>query len=394
MKLRVLNSLDEVDARQWNALELAHNPCVRHEFLVTLEHERCATARTGWKPQHLAVFDDIGTLIGAAPLYLKTHSWGEFVFDWSWANAYSRAGLDYYPKLVSAVPFTPAAGPRLLAPHGRKEIKSALLRGIDELARDLGVSSTHVLFTDAEDQELLTQQRYLPRIDCQFHWHNHGFASFEDFLQTFRADKRKKAHRERRRIAEAGIHFATLQGGDISPQLWKVIYAFSANTFARHGHEHYLSAKFFIALSQAMPENIMVKLALRGREPVAAAIFFEGGASLYGRYWGAAEDLHSLHFEACYYQGIEYCIDKGLQHFEPGTQGEHKVPRGFVPTITSSAHWIAEPRFRRAIADYLERERASIGDYVSQVEDHVPFRSNQEELDVPEDPDVVRGMGS
>jgi len=203
-----------------------------------------------------------------------------------------------------------------------------------------------------------------------------------------------QAHRERRRIAEAGIHFATLQGGDISPQLWKVIYAFSANTFARHGHEHYLSAKFFIALSQAMPENIMVKLALRGREPVAAAIFFEGGASLYGRYWGAAEDLHSLHFEACYYQGIEYCIDKGLQHFEPGTQGEHKVPRGFVPTITSSAHWIAEPRFRRAIADYLERERASIGDYVSQVEDHVPFRSNQEELDVPEDPDVVRGMGS
>jgi predicted N-acyltransferase len=392
LKLRILNSLDEVDAQQWNALDLARNPCVRHEFLATLEREHCATARTGWKPQHVTVFDEAGTLLGAVPLYLKTHSWGEFVFDWSWANAYARAGLDYYPKLVSAVPFTPAAGPRLLAPYGRTEIKSVLLRGIEELARDLDVSSTHVLFNSADDQEVLSRNRYLARVDCQFHWENRGFHTFEDFLRTFRADKRKKAHRERRRITEAGIHFQTLQGGDISPELWKVIYAFSANTFARHGHEHYLSMNFFIALSRAMPEAVMVKLALRGREPVAAAIFFVGGDTLYGRYWGAAEELNSLHFEACYYQGIDYCIEHGLQRFEPGTQGEHKVPRGFAPKITCSAHWIAEPRFRRAIAEYLERERAAIGDYASQVQDHVPFRRDQEPLEVPDNFGITRGV--
>jgi predicted N-acyltransferase len=392
LKLRVLKSIDEVDAQQWNALELAQNPCVRHEFLATLERERCVNARAGWKPQHLALVDDAGNLLGAAPLYLKAHSWGEFVFDWSWANAYARSGLEYYPKLVSAIPFTPTSGPRLLALQGRNEIKSALLDGMNELARDLAVSSAHVLFCAPEDQEMLTRHHYLPRIDCQFHWHNRSFNTFEDFLQTFRADKRKKAHRERRRILEAGIHFETLHGGDISPQLWKVIYAFSANTFARHGHDHYLTAQFFVALSQAMPENIMVKLAVRGREPVAAAIFFVGGDALYGRYWGAAEDLNSLHFEACYYQGIEYCIEKGLQHFEPGTQGEHKVPRGFVPAITTSAHWIADPRFRRAIADHLARERASIEDYASQVQDHVPFRRDQEVLEVPEDPNSSPGI--
>src|SRR5262245_43719184 len=219
MAISVLDSIHNIDAARWNALKLGGNPFVRHEFLAALEQQKCADATTGWRPAHLVLRNPAGELRGAAPLYLKSHSWGEFVFDWSWANAYARAGLEYYPKLVSAVPFTPATGPRLLAAQDRKDIKEALLRGMDELARDLKVSSTHILFTAPGDQELLSQGHYLPRIDCQFHWRNRGFNTFEDFLQTFRADKRKKAHRERRRVAESGIHFETLHGAEIDAKL-------------------------------------------------------------------------------------------------------------------------------------------------------------------------------
>jgi predicted N-acyltransferase len=386
VQVRRLASLDEITAERWNGLDLKGNPFARQEFLSLLERERCAHPGTGWTPQHLVIEDDAGSLLGAMPLYLKPHSWGEFVFDWGWANAYSRAGLEYYPKLVSAIPFTPATGPRLLTAPGSDAamVRQTLATAALGLARQLDVSSLHVLFPEAPEQDALVRQGFIPRRDCQFHWHNRGYADFESFLAGFRADKRKKAHRERRRIAEAGIEFRTLGGADIDPGLWDVIHAFSLNTFMRHGHDHYLTAAFFKRLSEVLPGMLMVKLALLRARPVAAAIFFVGQDTLYGRYWGAAAEFDSLHFETCYYQGIEYCIERGLSRFEPGTQGEHKVPRGFEPAITLSAHWLADERFAKAIGDHLRREGHAVDDYMAGVRDHLPFRRNDGSGAVPD----------
>jgi predicted N-acyltransferase len=388
MSIRILNSITAIAAERWNALELEDNPFVRHEFLAALEEEGCATARSGWAPAHL-LLENNGVLEGAVPLYLKEHSWGEFVFDFSWANAYSRAGLRYYPKLVAAVPFTPASGPRLLtrrdgnAPAIRRQLLDALV----ELARERNLSSVHVLFATATERAALAEEHFLLRTDCQFHWRNHNYASFEDFLKTFRADKRKKAHRERRRVAEAGIHFRTLSGHEIDAKLWDVLFAFSSATFHAHGHEHYLTAGFFKRVARALPDAVMVKLAMYQQQPIATAIFFRGGDRLYGRYWGAAANFHSLHFETCYYQGIEYCIEQQLAHFEPGTQGEHKVPRGFEPTMTTSAHWIAHRRFARAIEEFVAQEARGVEQYMSQVREHGPFRRDlpTSDLELPGD---------
>jgi uncharacterized protein len=372
----MLKTLDAIAAERWNALDLNGCPFVRHEFLALLEREQCACAGTGWAPRHLVVEDDSGALLGAMPLYLKPHSWGEFVFDWGWANAYTRAGLEYYPKLVCAVPFTPATGPRLLcAPvDDVAGIRGALIAAARDLATQLGVSSLHVLFPEGPDQAALASHGFIPRRDCQFHWHNRGFADFDAFLAGFRADKRKKANRERRRIAEAGIEFRTLGGADIDAGLWDVIHEFSLSTFRRHGHDHYLTAAFFKHLAQVLPEMIMVKLASYRSRPVAAAIFFVGADTLYGRYWGAAADFDSLHFETCYYQGIEYCIERRLARFEPGTQGEHKVPRGFEPSLTTSAHWLADARFASAIAAHLSQEGIAVDEYMAGIREHLPFR--------------------
>jgi predicted N-acyltransferase len=254
-------------------------------------------------------------------------------------------------------------------------MRRTLTRTLLEQARSQHLSSAHVLFVLEEDRHALQEQGFLLRKDCQFHWHNRGYHSFEDFIATFRADKRKKALRERRRIAEAGVRFATLHGEQISDQLWSVVFGFSEATFAAHGQEHYLNAGFFQAVARALPNSVMVKLAYIGDDrPIAAAIFFRSGDTLYGRYWGATADFHSLHFETCYYQGIEYCIEQGLQHFEPGTQGEHKIARGFEPTATWSAHWIADRRFQRAIDQHLAQEREAVDQYMAAVREHLPFR--------------------
>ncbi len=386
MRVRILKTLDAIAPERWNSLDLGGCPFVRHEFLGLLERERCACPDTGWTPQHLAVEDDAGVLLGALPLYLKPHSWGEFVFDWGWANAYSRAGLEYYPKLVSAIPFTPATGPRLLCAPGSDvaAVRETLISGALALAAELDVSSLHVLFPPEAEQSALVNRGFIPRRDCQFHWHNRGFADFDAFLAGFRADKRKKANRERRRIAEAGIEFRTLGGAEIDAELWDVIHGFSLNTFRRHGHDHYLTAAFFKRLAQVLPGMIMVKLAIYRSRPVAAAIFFVGADTLYGRYWGAAADFDSLHFEACYYQGIKYCIERGLARFEPGTQGEHKVPRGFEPSPTCSAHWVADARFASAIAAHLRQEGIAVDEYMAGIRDHLPFRRAE---GAPADPD-------
>ncbi len=374
MQARTVTSIESLPAAQWNALSLQGNPFVRHEFLLALERAGCVGGASGWLPNHLVV-EGGGQLLGAVPLYRKQHSWGEFVFDWSWARAYEQAGMRYYPKLVSMPPFTPATGPRLLVAHDAPpEVRTRLSQELLIHAKSERMSSTHLLFVTDEDRAVLEQQAFMWRKDCQFHWRNRGYRSFDEFIATFRADKRKKALRERRRVQEAGVTFRTLTGAEMTADLWNVVFGFSAATFESHGHEHYLNVDFFRAVAAVMPQAVVVKLAEYQGHPIATAIFFRGEQVLYGRYWGAAANYHSLHFETCYYQGIEYCIEQGLQQFEPGTQGEHKVPRGFEPTATWSAHWIADPRFRKAIDHYLGEERTAIDQYILQVEQHLPFR--------------------
>lgn len=375
VRASVIQSIDEVAAEEWNALDLGGNPTVSHEFLSTLEHERCVGRHAGWSIAHIVLRDDNGVLVGALPLYRKTHSWGEFVFDFSWAQAYAQAGLHYYPKLVGMVPFTPVPGPRLLVrPQLADQARTQLCDALVQMLDDEGASSAHILFVQPADRACLEAHGFMSRKDCQFHWFNRGYETFEDFLATFRSEKRKKAARERRRIQESGIEHVTLAGEDIDDDLWEIIFAFSAQTFAMRGHEHYLTAGFFRTLSRQRPGTIMVKLARFKGEPIAAAIFFVGADTLYGRYWGAAADFHSLHFETCYYQGIEYCIERKLSRFEPGTQGEHKVPRGFEPTATWSVHRIQDSRFKRAIQSYLRQEEEAVDRYIAEVEAHVPYR--------------------
>jgi predicted N-acyltransferase len=380
---RILDSIAQIDAASWNSLLRDGQPFLRHEFLLALEESGCAVPRTGWTARHLVLEDAQGCPIGAMPLYRKSHSRGEFVFDFSWASAYAQHGLPYYPKLLCAVPFTPVRGSRLLV-HPKADAKAEnqlLIKAAIDYARGERLSSWHVLFPTDDTAERLKSAGLILRRDCQFHWYNHGYESFDAFLSTFTAEKRKKAKRERRRVAEAGIEFDTLHGGDMDDALWDAVYPFYADTFYRHGHEPYLNLRFFKLLAASMPDQLMLKVARIGSERIAVAIFFVGRDALFGRYWGAGGNYHSLHFETCYYQGIEYCIDKKLQRFEPGTQGEHKVPRGFVPTLMSSAHFVADPRFAAAIRDFAAREARGVDSYAAAVNEHVPYhRAPDEEL--------------
>jgi predicted N-acyltransferase len=372
------HSTHDIRAADWNALGAAGNPFARHEFLAALENSRSVGRAAGWEPRYLTLHDDRGLAAGAAA-FVKTHSYGEFVFDFAWARGYERLGRRYYPKLTLAAPFTPATGPRLLvrADLDRDELAARLLGELERHAASHGLSGVHALFLDEAARAACARRGWLLRRDCQFHWINRGYTSFEHYLATFTAEKRKKARRERRRVAEAGVHFETRLGGELDEPLLDRIYALHRDTFLRHGHEPYLTREFFGEVSRTMPESLMVKLACRGRGVVAAAIFFLGADTLFGRYWGAAADYHSLHFEACYHQGIEFCIERGIARFEPGTQGEHKVSRGFEPAISWSAHYIADPAFRAAIGEYLEREGAAVDAYALEVQGHVPYRERR-----------------
>ena len=377
---RFLDSIAQIDAHSWNALAGSAQPFLRHEFLLALEESGCAVPRTGWTPRHLLLEDATGAAIAALPLFRKAHSRGEFVFDFSWASAYAQHDLKYYPKLLSAVPFTPVCGPRiLLGAADDPGLTKTVLRTVIDYAKDEHLSSWHVLFPTDDTAETLERAGLIMRRDCQFHWYNQDYASFDAFLATFTAEKRKKAKRERRRVAEAGIEFDTLHGGDMDATLWDTVYSFYADTFYRHGHEPYLNLNFFKRIAAAMPDRLMLKVARMGAEPIAAAIFFVSDDALFGRYWGAGGNYHSLHFEACYYQGIEYCIEKRLRRFEPGTQGEHKVPRGFIPTLTQSAHFIADPRFAAAIRDFAKREARGVDHYAAAVNEHVPYHKAPDE---------------
>jgi predicted N-acyltransferase len=370
-----IDSLNQVQARDWNALT-GGNPLLSHEFLLAIEASGGVGSGTAWQPCHLLVRDAAGQLAGAVPLYLKGDSRGEFVFDWSWADAYERAGLDYYPKLVSAVPFTPANGVRLLVrdADAGADLRRELVAAAIDCARAAGVSSWHVLFPAETDRAALTAAGLLERKGCQFHWRNDGYRDFDDFLDRFSSAKRKKARRERRRIAEAGICFEHLPGDGMRSSDWDAVYEFYSHTFLRRGRLPYLNREFFEMIAATMPQNLVIILARHGDQPIAAAICFRSRNALFGRYWGSAADFHSLHFETCYYQGIEYCIREGLELFEPGTQGEHKISRGFSPTATWSYHWLREPAFSAAISDYLERESAHVDSYMSHWDEHLPYR--------------------
>ena len=373
--LQRIPGLAGVDPAAWNRLA-GDDPFLRYEFLRALEDTGCVGAGTAWRASHLLALDAQGVPCGALPLYVKHDSRGEFVFDWSWADAYERAGLNYYPKLVSSVPFTPATGARLLlnSSANAAEIAASLVAEALQLARELGASSLHFLFPTEAQRSQLQAQGFLARKSCQFHWHNDGYTSFDDFLGRFSSAKRKKARRERRRIQEAGIVFEQLNGAELSTTDWDAVFDFYARTFLRRGRSPYLNRAFFDQVAATMPEGLVVMLARYQHEPIATAICFRGGDTLYGRYWGSLADFHSLHFEACYYQGIEYCIEHGLQRFEPGTQGEHKISRGFKPTATWSCHWLSEPAFYEAVGEFVAREAIHVDAYMRHLEEHLPYR--------------------
>jgi len=379
LKVTVHDSISSIACDDWNALAGSDYPFLNHAFLELAERTGSVSPDAGWIPRHLVLEDD-GQVRAAMPLYEKSHSWGEFVFDWAWAHAYEQAGLDYYPKLVSAVPFTPAPSTRILrADPGDDEAASALLAAATRLATETDCSSLHILFPTEDELPLLEQNGLLVRRDCQFHWHNRGYSTFDEFLATFTSAKRRKARRDRRRVAENGIRFRRLRGGDLDRDTWSTVYGLIARTFLMRGSLPYFNQAFFEGLSERLPDNVIVILAEKDERPVAAAVFWDSETTLYGRYWGSDGHYDALHFETCYYQGIEYCIETGRQIFEPGTQGEHKISRGFSPQTTWSAHWLAHPEFADAIERYLDEEGRHVDRYVDAVDAHTPYKSGEKD---------------
>lgn len=367
--VRVVDSLAQVDAAEWNALA-GHHPFVRHEFLSALIDTGCASAATGWLPQFLLV-RRAGALVAAMPLFAKSHSYGEYVFDWAWADAHQRHGVEYYPKLLSAIPFTPVRGPRLLGAEKNLLVDAALA-----LAR--GTSSLHILFPADEDLPHLAARGMLMRRTVQFHWRNAGYADFDDFLGRMTQPRRKKIRQERRRVREAGVSLAWLDGTAIERRHWEFFNRCYRRTYAEHRSSPYLSLDFFLRIGAALPDNVALLIAERDGRPIASAFFFRDDSTLYGRYWGALEHVPLLHFECCYYQAIEYAIGHGLKLFEGGAQGEHKLWRGLMPVEAASAHWLAHPQFARAVENFLEREGAGITRYVDELCEHSPFKKPEE----------------
>lgn len=366
--------LAEVDASAWNRLSEGAYPFLRHEFLLAMETRGCLGEHVGWFPMPLVIEDSKGQVLAALPLYLKNNSFGEFVFDWSWAEAYERAGLSYYPKLVAASPFTPATGPRLLIhPEFRTpEMARLLVNSAIEAASDIGVSSLHWLF--ANDVGLAESPHLSRRVGCQFHWTNNGYGSFEEFLSALSAKRRKEILRERRQVREAGVELIALSGDEVPSHEWQIFHNLYCDTFDRHGNFPAMTQAFFTTVAAQMGEQVRLVLARRHGKVVAAAYFLVGQDCLYGRYWGTREEIPGLHFEACYYQGIEYCISRGLRRFEPGAQGEHKISRGFLPTQTCSYHWMAHSSFRSPIQRFVEREALMNEAYMTRLMARSPYK--------------------
>ncbi len=374
MDVTVNTAIAAIDAAAWDALA-GDDPFLSHAFLHALEASGSVAPETGWHPRHLSITEQ-GRLVAALPLYRKDHSFGEYVFDWAWADAYARLGMEYYPKLVSMAPYSPVTGPRLLlAPDADPARRDALVQAVEALAAEEAVSSSHVLYPPATETADWRAHGYLARLGCQYHWRDRGYGDFEGYLARFRAANRKKVRRERRRVSEAGITHQVLTGAEMDTRLLDHVYRFYATTYLERGRAPYLDRECFRLLCADMGEQVVVFLARDHHgEPVAAAFCLRSAQALYGRYWGSDAAYHSLHFETCYYQGIEYCLREGLTRFEPGTQGEHKVRRGFEPVQTHSCHRLYDPRFETAVADFLQRERDGVKDYMQMLAAHLPFR--------------------
>jgi predicted N-acyltransferase len=372
MPVQIVDSLSAVAAAHWDALVTDDQPFLRHAFLSSLEDSGSLGSRSGWRAEHVVHYEN-GQLVAALPAYRKWHSYGEYVFDHAWADACRRAGIAYYPKLLVAVPFSPVSGARVLAATPERGMQ--MLEGLPGYLHSEGLSSAHVNFTDpAADALLEGQPGWLQRIGCQFHWHNRGYRDFQDFLDALSSRKRKQMRKEREQVAGQGIEFEWLGGQQMSEALWDFVYACYSNTYEVRGQAPYLTREFFSLLGERMPESIRVVLARQGARPVAMAFSLVGGDSFYGRYWGCLAEFDRLHFETCFYQGMDYAIAQGLRRFDAGAQGEHKLIRGFEPQITRSWHYLTHPCLKDAVSDFLEQERVGVLAYVEEARAALPYR--------------------
>jgi len=373
--IEIVDSLATVPPAAWDRLAGGH-PLLSHAFLHAMHESGAACEDTGWAPRYLLLRD--GTeLHGALPLYLKSHSYGEYVFDWAWADAWSRAGRHYYPKLLSAIPFTPVTGPRVLAADTGS--RALLVRAALQFARESEIDTFHCLFPTEPEAREFERLGCMTRRTVQFHWTNDGFATFDDFLARMNHEKRKKLKQERRKVRESGIEFVWKIGREIGDADWRFFVRCYDDTYRRHHSTPYLNLDFFLRIADAMPDNLVLMLGMRDGVPVCAAFNVFDADALYGRYWGATEYVPGLHFEACYYQAIEFCIARGIGRFEGGAQGEHKLARGLMPVTTWSAHWVAEPEFARAVRKFVDHESRRVAHYVTELEDHAPFREDAAE---------------
>ncbi|MBX9700990.1 MAG: GNAT family N-acetyltransferase [Acetobacteraceae bacterium] len=379
LSLTLHRAIAEIPAADWDACAGDDNPFVCHAFLQALEESGSATARTGWMPQHAALRDDGGTLLACAPMYAKSHSQGEYVFDYGWANAFERAGGDYYPKLQVSAPFSPVPGPRLLIRPGSGLGPEVLGGALAQACREMKLSSVHVTFCREAEWTALGEAGWLRRLGVQFHWHNAGYASFDDFLGALASRKRKAIRRERRDAAESGFALRTLRGHEITARHWAAFHRFyKSTTDKKWGRSAYLSRDFWPLLGERLGDRVVLMVAERDGEPVAGALNLLGREALYGRNWGCVVDAPFLHFELCYYRAIDFAIEHGLPRVEAGAQGEHKIQRGYLPCPTYSAHWIAHRGLRDAIADFLERERLAMEREMAALATMAPFRKEGE----------------
>jgi predicted N-acyltransferase len=378
MEVIQINSMSQVDSTSWNQLAGDAYPFLRHEFLLALEQSGSVCQKSGWIPAHLLVLDD-DSLIAFMPLYLKNHSWGEYVFDHQWAEAYHQQGIEYYPKWLTAIPLTPCQGTRIVIKESISSLKvtQALLSFIKQLSEQHNVSSWHCLFPTLQEAELLKSLELSIREGVQFQWFNNHYQDFDAFLQTLNTSKRKMIKRERRRIQEQDIRLLRISGAKVSPLQWQIFYNFYSITYLKKGSQPYLNLAFFQQIAATMGEQLLLVLAFKDDLPIAAALSFIGRETLYGRYWGCDEEYSNLHFETCYYQGLDYCIENGLQRFDSGAQGEHKIARGFEPITTYSAHWLKDKRFAKAIEDFVTEEKIMLARYKQKASTFLPFKQER-----------------
>jgi len=376
---RVLDRIDDVSAADWDACAGPDNPFLRHAFLKALEDSNSVGRKAGWLPQHLAIADETGALVAAAPMYVKSHSQGEYVFDWGWAEAYERAGGRYYPKLQVAVPFTPVPGPRLLVRAGYETamLREVLVNTLREITEQSRFSSLHVTFCREDELAPMAEAGFIHRIGVQYHWANHDYGSFTDFLGALASRKRKAIRKEREAIHEYGLKVSALSGAEITPRHWDAFFAFYTDTGNRKWGRPYLTRRFFDLIGSSMPENVVLMFAEKDGKPVAGALNLKGTDCLYGRNWGCLEEYRFLHFELCYYQAIDYAIAHRLPRVEAGAQGEHKIQRGYLPVETHSMHWIAERNFRDAVGDFLDRERRVMQMEMAGLAELSPYRNTE-----------------